>query len=260
MSRTVLPLRIGVATMCLALATGCEVSTSTNTGNGDSGGSGVKTYAISDIGTPVGDYMPPLDGGNLEIAAPQGWTWGRPGGDYLTGFHPDGSTMNNLPRILVAVEPSPLPGVSTVAESQLDQLVDAVNTSLEGQELKAPVEPVVFGQNVCVRYGQLARRKNAIVARQIIKTVGGGRLYTVTLESYDRQFATNRPAAYAVAAGMKFPQAADTGPVEPAEGGEIDGDDAEAVGSDTDSAVDSDEADTGVEPDSGDEETGAGGG
>ena len=53
-------------------------------------------------------------------------------------------------------------------------------------------------------YVDFAKKGNAVVAQQTLKTVVGGRLYTVRLDVYAPQFSRFEQAAYAVVASMKF--------------------------------------------------------
>lgn len=183
---------------------------------GDGGGraGGVARISAEDLRHCIGHYMPPLEGGALKIAAPSGWVWSRAGSDYLVGFHKEGSSLNNLPRILVTAEDSPSPGLSDVDEENVGQLVTLVLQSVDASKLKGTVEPIILGNTACARYVDLAKRKNALVARQTLETIARGRLYTIRLEAYDREFTKYRDMGYAVAASMEFgsPETTETAP------------------------------------------------
>lgn len=169
--------------------------------------SGAAGDSAEDLQRSIGEYMPPIptqDGGTLEIAAPKGWKWSRAGKDYLVGFHKEGSSLNNLPRILVAVEDSPYSSLTDVNEENVDQLVTLVTESVDASKLKAPVHPITLGNTACARYVDMAKKGNARVARQTLQTIREGRLYTIRLEVYDREFTKYRDMGYAVAASMKL--------------------------------------------------------
>jgi hypothetical protein len=156
--------------------------------------------------------MPTLKGFSLEIAAPQGWDWKRPGGQYIVGFIPKGSDLDNLPRILVSAEGNPFPGLSRVTEDNVQEFADLVSQRHAGEKLSESVQPIILGSNILVRHTSLAKRKNAVVTRQVLETVAGGRLYTISMEVYERKFDKYRDAAYAVAMSMKFGPASDEPP------------------------------------------------
>ena len=176
----------------------------------DQTGAGIDKYETGDLQVSVGDYMPALLGGSLEVAAPQGWDWTRPGSPYIVGFIPKGSKLNGLPRILVSAEDSPCPGLSRVTKDNVQELADLVSQRLAGEKLSEPVRPILLGSNAVVCYTTPAKKKNAVVTQHFLETVAGGRHYTIRLEVYERQFGKqHRDAAYAVAMSMKFGSAAD---------------------------------------------------
>ena len=117
-------------------------------------------YAAGDLKISVGDYMPTLKGFSLEIAAPQGWDWKRPGGQYIVGFIPKGSDLDNLPRILVSAEGNPFPGLSRVTEDNVQEFADLVSQRHAGEKLSESVQPIILGSNILVRHTSLAKRKN----------------------------------------------------------------------------------------------------
>jgi hypothetical protein len=168
------------------------------------------SYQAGDLSVKIGDYMPPLEGGKLEIASPEGWDWARPGGDYLVGFVPHGSELNSLPRILVSGEDSPYPSVSQVTADNLKEFAQTVSDSIAGEEIAESVRPLILGENAFACHVTYAKRKNAVVSRQILETVVAGRRYAVRLEVYERQFDKHRDAAYAVAMSMKFSASGDS--------------------------------------------------
>ena len=47
-----------------------------------------------ELASKIGEYMPPLDGGKLEVAAPKGWDWANPGGEVLVAFKPKDAELN----------------------------------------------------------------------------------------------------------------------------------------------------------------------
>jgi hypothetical protein len=178
----------------------------------------IKEYSLPDLQDKIGNYMPPLEGGSLEIAAPSGWEWSWAGSGYLVGFHEKDSSLNNLPRILVSVEDSPFLGITNVDDGNITELVNQVSKSVAGKELNEPTEPIILGGGKWARYVDFAKKGNAVVARQTLKTVAGGRLYTIRLDVHAPKFSTHEQAAYAVAASMKFFETTESAPPTEAQG------------------------------------------
>jgi hypothetical protein len=177
-------------------------------------------YQAGDLKIAIGQYMPPLEGGALQIAAPENWDWARPGGDYLVGFVPRGSELNNLPRILVSSDPNPYAGVSQVGQDTLPQFIQLVSAAVADQKLADPVRPLILGDRAWAYYRTFAKRKNAVVSRLVLETVVDDRCHTVALEVYELQFDKYRDAALAVAISMKFTPAVEPEPAAPEPSGE----------------------------------------
>lgn len=148
--------------------------------------------------------MPSLEGGALEIAPPQGWDFKRAGNESLVAFVPAGSTVNNLPRILVSVEDCPFPDFADVNAGNVEQFTAKLAGTLADKALAGEAQPLLLGDNAFARYVAFARQGNATVANQHLVTSQNGHMYTVRLESYQAQFQAHRDAGYAVGASMKF--------------------------------------------------------
>jgi hypothetical protein len=173
----------------------------------------------ADLDQWIGDYMPPLEGGRLEIAPPKNWSFSRAGSDYLVGFHPAGSTLNDLPRILISVESSPYDGVEELQATNAEHLVQSIQETLASDRLKSPAAIVTLGGRTWIEYVGLAKNRGTLVARQILQTVFDGRLYQVQLEAPDQYFDSQRTAGSAVAASAKFIRVPTVGdPAEPVPG------------------------------------------
>jgi hypothetical protein len=168
----------------------------------------------ADVDSLIGDYMPPLEGGSLEIAPPKNWNFSRAGSDYLVGFHPIGSTLNDLPRILVSVQP--YDSVEDWQATNAQQLLQSIQETVASDQLKSPAAIITLGGRTWIEYVELAKNRGTLVARQVLQTVFDGRLYQVRLEAPDRDFPTQRAAGLAAAASAKFvPAAKATDPAEP---------------------------------------------
>ena len=170
---------------------------------GRSGGD-FKHYSLADLQNKIGDYIPPLEGVTLQIAAPRDWVWSRVGGQYLVGFHEKGSSLNKLPRILVSVEDSPFPSIDNVDEGNVFDFADQVSRQDRWEDVRDTIVPVKLGSTACVQFVDYKRMGDARVVRQTLMTVIGGRLYTIRLETYASQLSSHIEAAYAVAASIKL--------------------------------------------------------
>ena len=88
--------------MCLAISSGCGSGTTKDTSNkrgkgespasaaqptGDesSAASGLRQRTVDEL-PPVGDYLPPLDGGKVEVAGPASWNLLPRDSKYLVRF------------------------------------------------------------------------------------------------------------------------------------------------------------------------------
>ena len=173
------------------------------TGSGGSPGSG-GTKSGDDPASKIGEYMPPLDGGKLEIAAPKGWDWANPGGDVLVAFKPKDAELNALPRVLLSVADSEFPGIDDVTPDNVDTFVRLVADSLADQKPKESARSLAVGKHHFARYMLLGKRRNQVVVQQFLTTVAGGRVYTLRLEVNQPQYDKYKTFLSVIAASMKF--------------------------------------------------------
>lgn len=193
--------QIGLLLAAVALGAGCGPTPTKSTKGGKTAG-GVKQYAVADLSFKLDEYMPPLDAGKIELAGPQGFQWTRAGAEYLVGFYRKEYTMNDLPRILVTAEDSPFP-IEQVTEANVVQFAKLVKDTLGEKHVAVAVQPMILGKNACAVYVEYAKRRNVVVAREVIKIVAAERLYTIVMEVYEKGFAKYRDAGYAVAASLR---------------------------------------------------------
>ncbi len=173
------------------------------TGKAGSPGSG-GTKSGDDLAGKIGDYMPPLDGGKLEIAAPKGWDWANPGGGALVAFKPKEAEINALPRVLLSVADSEFPRIDDVTSSNVEDFVRLLAASITDQKPKESARAVTVGGRQFARYLVLGKRRNQVVAQQFLATVAGGRVYTLRLEVYQAQFDKYKSVLNVIASSMKF--------------------------------------------------------
>ncbi len=166
---------------------------------------GIQRLAVTDL-PKVGNYIPrPLDGGKLEIAAPDSWDWKNPSSDHLVAFLPAGvRTLNSSPRILVSVEDASRYSMQTADAGNIAQLAEEIGAELPEKTTAEPARPVIIGEHPCVTYVMFAREGETVVRRQFAKVLKDGRMYTVILKDLNQVFAKSRQAALTVVASMRF--------------------------------------------------------
>lgn len=154
----------------------------------------------------IDGYMPPLEGGRVELAPPKDWVFSRAGKEYLVGFHPSGSTLNELPRILISVQASPFDGVQDLNPTNAPAVIQSITESSSEGQFKSPPTLVGLGGRTWIEFVGLGRSRNTLVAQQNLQTIVEGRLFQIRLEVADRLFENHRHHGYAVAATAKFSQ------------------------------------------------------
>lgn len=157
----------------------------------------------------VGEYLPPMDEGRIEVAPPQGWVPAPRGSKFLVRFIPDATT--DYPTIIVTADDSD--GVKNATSANLKKLAAEVK---EAESVKQ-AKPIVIGDKFHgVLYRKLSREKdsvNKIIDRLMVATVVDGRRYTVELRARsEASQRDNQKYLYAVAHGLRFAKA----PGEPA--------------------------------------------
>jgi hypothetical protein len=205
---------------CLAIAcfslSGC--------GSGGSGGKASPAAAEKSAGAikrrtadelePIGDYLPPLDDGRIEIAPPAEWKPMPRDARYLARFVK--GKVSELPRITVTVWDTPLPAITELTEANAGQLAAELITQLKKDKktVPEPPKPIVLGETLFLRHVRLAKLPSGgNVVVQALDTVRGGRIYTVELiadvdaprgDQYEASLKNVRDFGYAVAANLKF--------------------------------------------------------
>jgi hypothetical protein len=164
---------------------------------------------------PLGDPYPPLDGGRVELAPPQGWHRLPRQPQYLASFSEKEGAR--LPAIVVRVnEPPPeVKDFENVAEENVEAFSEALRATVDD-----PIEdtlPMMIGRNAYARYVKAARVRNLPAEVQVLTTVQRGRMYTIELQVVSEGILPHRDYAYAVAADMKFVREPSALPPESAE-------------------------------------------
>ena len=168
-------------------------------------------FSLKELNARLGAYLPPLDDGRLKAAPPEGWYAESRNKAYVTRFVLDRTHHAPLPRITILAEAATFKAPRALNEGNQLVFLKLVADSLGGATvaaLKEPVRPMVIGSAPCVRYVvrvNLRLGKKTITAdREVLKTLHGGRVYTVILDSNRGQLPKDRSKAYVVFAGLEF--------------------------------------------------------
>jgi hypothetical protein len=194
-----------------------------------SGDSGLRQRTIDQL-PAVGDYLPPLDGGKVEVAGPGGWTAMSRDSKYLVRFVK--GQPSSLPRLLLYVEDSPHAELTDVTAENAEAWAARLDEQLSPQSQLGVPElnlPIRLGPTVFLRHVRLATLSGTPVVIQSLQTVQSGRLYKVELvcavdspnrRDYEASLTKFRDVGYSVAANMKFGTSAATENLSPAPSGE----------------------------------------
>jgi hypothetical protein len=128
------------------------------------------------------------------------------------------SDRTGLPRIAMTAEGFESAVFKNVTGDNLVEFAKFRQEELTGGDeptkLLENVRPLQLGENFWIRYVRPASFRNAAAERQILETVHEGRLYVMELQVVAGTLKDHRDAAYAVAAKLKFVDAAVAPPVE----------------------------------------------
>jgi len=170
----------------------------------------------------VGDKLPPLDEGRIELAAPEGWKPMSRSSQYVIRFDRGGQL--SLPRIEVDAEDSPY-DIETLTSENVEEFARILDKEVAGPAILEPPKPMIIGGMPCVRYVvavRLQTRTGVLDAeRQVIETIFKNRLYRVNLLILEGEILKYRDAAYAVVASLEFHEEQDFGGSVFADGGEV---------------------------------------
>lgn len=165
---------------------------------------------VDAAGFTLADYLPPLDGGRIEVAPPVDWNPMPRDSKYVVRFYKD--SRNSLPRIDVVVEENNLGGLTSITEANVAEFAAAVAKDLEasGTAVIEPPIPMVIGSVPCARFVSRLKLKigegTILVERQTLELLHNGRLYKINLLVMPQELGESRDAAYAVCAGVRFPE------------------------------------------------------
>lgn len=164
---------------------------------------------VSADSLPIGDPMPVLDSGRIEVSRPKEWTAPSRDSKYVVQFV---KGAERFPRIVVTADDD-WSGMGDVTADNVKEfattLGDRLTTPEHKVQLIEPVIPMMLGDRAAARYVRRTRFKATVksvtVERQVVVTVIGGRVYDVDLQTPPGTLIDNRDAGYAVAASLQAP-------------------------------------------------------
>lgn len=160
----------------------------------------------------LGEYLPPLDGGNIEVAVPDGWKVLPRDSKYVVRFS-SLQSGGGLPRIEVVAEENSLGGFADISEANVADFTAAVAKDLEATATAViePPIPMVIGSVPCARYVSHLKLKvgggTIVVERQTLELLHAGRRYKINLLVERDKVTESRDAAYAICSSVRFPAA-----------------------------------------------------
>jgi hypothetical protein len=199
--RTLFVRRIVWLPVALLLVSGCGEPESDSKASSKKGFSAVTVVSTKDL-PELGEYLPPLDRGRIEVAGPASWSTAPRSNKFVARF--TRSPGGNYPSIIITAEDSE--NVLNVNKDNVERFASQVAKMRDVNR----AQPVVIGGFAGAAYAKRGKEPGS-VSRIIdllrIDTVVGGRQYTVELRARDGELDDSRNELYAVAGGLKFPGA-----------------------------------------------------
>lgn len=161
----------------------------------------------------LGDYLPPLDKGRIEVAVPEGWYVPPASSKYVVRFQP--SETVRYPCVVVTAEDCREGGISTVTRENVGEFAEQVASSLKKE--RSAVRPFEVGDFVGVAYRKRGKEPHSvskILELFYLDTVVAGRRYSIHLRSSEGSLETDRPFLYTVVGGIKFAELKASAPPE----------------------------------------------
>lgn len=155
----------------------------------------VNTTQLPELGDPI----PMLDDGRIDVAPPKGWTVPARSNKFVVRFQQ--RTDSLYPTIIITADDySAVPDVS-------EENVNEFAKKLAAEESLGTVKPIQVGSFVGVTYRKQGREKdslNKILERLFLDTAVAGRKYSIELRTREGSLPESEPYLMAVARGIKF--------------------------------------------------------
>jgi len=168
---------------------------------GDAGPS-VPNLAQPDM-PPLGDYLPLLDEGRLEMAPPKNWAVSPRSTKFIVRFQSDPSAP--YPSVVVTAEDCAQ--FRDVSEKNVTQYLKFVAAEMEAAGRSGTVQPGRIGQMVGVVYQRRVKVKDSlgtILDQLYFDTVRGGRRYRFQLWANSDIMDLAKPAFLSILNGTRF--------------------------------------------------------
>jgi hypothetical protein len=216
---------VGAATVfAAACVLGCNKPAATSQSQ-QSGGSGEnKPIAVELSALPaLGDQLPPLDDGRIEVSAPDRWYLPSRSSEYIVCFMQ--SRRASHPVIYITAED--YEPAFNVSEGTVGAFAQQRAAALQaaGKTLSKEVTPLRIGPHWGVAYMSRGKSGNNTVELMFFETVVEGRKFTYEMRLLSGTLDTFRPQFFAVIgrtnftkAGATAPAIAELTPAEPAAG------------------------------------------
>lgn len=180
----------------------------------------------------LGDYLPPLDRGRIELAPPEGWHVPSASSKYVVRVQK--SRTSTYPALIVTAEDYQGEGIFHVSSENVSKFAEQMAAALEKD--KSAVKRFERGKFVGVAHAKRGRVRTPvtrIIEMLCLETVVAGRKYRIELRSEDGSLQRDQPYLFAVVDGIRFlaagsdekPKQSPVGKAEepPKEGGEEQG-------------------------------------
>lgn len=152
---------------------------------------------------PLGDYLPPLDDGRLEMAPPKDWAVAPRSTKFVVRFQSDPSAP--YPSVVVTAEDCAQ--FRDVTEKNIQQYLKFVAAEMEAAGRGGTVRPGRIGQMVGAVYQRRVKVKDSlgtILDQLYFDTVLGGRRYRFQLWANSDIIDLAKPAFLSILNGTKF--------------------------------------------------------
>lgn len=158
---------------------------------------GPKAVSTSEL-PKLGDPLPVLDDGAIEIAPPEGWHIPGRSSKFVARFQEAASSL--YPTIIITADDYDFPDVTA---DNVDKLAQKIGS----EESLPQVKSIQVGDFVGVTYRRRAVEKdsiNKILERYFLETVVAGRKYRFELRTREGLLKQTQPYLLAVVQGTKF--------------------------------------------------------
>jgi hypothetical protein len=199
--RTLLVRRVVWLPVGLALVSGCSEPEAGSKGSSGKGPAAVTVVSAKDL-PELGEYLPPLDHGRIEVAGPASWSTAPRSNQFIARF--TRSLGASYPSIIITAEDSE--NALNVNKGNVEKFASLVAQMRKTKKAR----PIIIGSFIGAESAGRAKLKDRLISIDLLRidTAVEGRQYTVELRAREGEVDDSRRELYAVAGGLKFPEAA----------------------------------------------------